>query len=247
MAEQQDRHPNDHKRWNPPGVDRPANFDKDLADEVKDRLLTHTESAGIDIHVGAEDGVVRLFGVVDVLSHKTAAEELARTVPGVKRIENDITVADEEHVKDRHLLQEITERLQHRKDLQNMGVRVHKGVVRLVGHGRTYDHVDEAVKMIQDVAGVRDVRVDRVKVGEGIKEDDADVSRQAEHLLEQLGYNHQLFEVWCNDGDLYVRGFVPTREDRSRIKTEMHKLRGVNKLDALLITDEQMADDDTVH
>ncbi|MFZ5816366.1 MAG: BON domain-containing protein [Bacillota bacterium] len=229
--------------------DRPEPFNHDLhlMKEVKDALLTQTESAGIDIKVSAEDGWVRLHGVVDALSHKTAAEEIVRKIPGVRRIENDITVANEEVFSDKELVAAVTERITKFPEYRNIGARVHKGVVTLVGHAGSHGDVREAVRIAEQVPGVKEVKVLRVKVGEGEKEDDADVSRAAERLLDQMGYDHQLFEVYCDAGVLFVKGLVPTREDKSRIKTAMHKIPGVDKLEALLIPADQMLEEDRVH
>jgi osmotically-inducible protein OsmY len=239
MAEHQSTNQDRQKAFNPPGVQEPFNYDLDLKDRVKSALMSGTESAGIDVQVSTEDGVVRLHGVVDVLSHRRAAEEIARRIPGVTRIENDITIADEEHKSDKDLYHMIGNRLSHRPELRNIGCRVHKGVVTLVGHAGSHDDIEAAVSLVEDMAGVVDVKIQRIKVGEGQKEDDADVSRNAERLLEQMGYDQTLFEVYCDAGVLFVKGFVPTREDRSRIKTEMHKLDGVDKLEALLVTDDE--------
>lgn len=239
MAEHQSKHQERQKAFNPPGVQEPYNADLDLKTQVKNALLEQTESAGIDVQVSAEDGVVRLHGVVDVLSHARAAEEIARRVLGVTRVENDITVANEETATDKDIHEAATTKLSGRPEMMGMGVRVHRGVVTLVGHAGSNDDVKHAKAMVEGMPGVRDVKVGRVKVGEGQKEDDADVARAAERTLEQLGYDHNLFEVYCDAGVLFVKGFVPTREDRSRIKTAMHKLNGVDKLEALLITDDQ--------
>jgi hyperosmotically inducible periplasmic protein len=241
MAEHQSKHQDQDKAFNPPGVQKPFNNDLDLITQVKNALLTGTESAGIDVRVSAEDGVIRLHGVVDVLSHRRAAEEIARRIPGVTRIENDITIADEEHRTDKDLYHLIGTRLTHRPELRNIGCRVHKGVVTLVGHAGSHDDIEAAVSLVEDTAGVRQVKVQRIKVGEGQKEDDADVSRSAEHLLEEMGYDPTVFEVYSDAGVLFVKGFVPTREDRSRIKTAMHRINGVDKLEALLISADQVA------
>lgn len=232
----------EHQTFN---QDRQEPIDQDLAlmREVKDALLSQTDSAGIDVKVAAENGWVRLHGVVDALSHKTAAEEIARRIPGVRRIENDITVANEETFSDKDLLAAVTERITRLPEYRNIGARVHKGVVTLVGHAGSYGDVQEAVRISEGCPGVKEVKVQRVKVGEGEKEDDADVSRTAEHLLDQMGYNHQHFEVYCDAGVLFVKGLVPTREDKSRIKTAMHKIQGVDKLESLLIPEEEMLKD----
>lgn len=239
MAEHQSKNQDHQKAFNPPGVQEPFNYDLDLKDRVKEALLRQTESAGIDIQVSAEDGVIRLSGVVDVLSHKTAAEAIARKIPGVKHIDNDITIANEETATDKDLLQAVTNKLSHHHDLKNIGCRVHKGVVTLVGHAGSNDDVRSAIQLVEDMAGVKDVRVERVKIGEGQKEDDADVSRAAERLIDRMGFDHTLFQVYCDAGVLFVKGFVHTREDRSRLKTDLHKIPGVDKLEATLITDDQ--------
>lgn len=232
MAERETRHGNHEK---------PFDHDAVLAEEVKGALLRGTESAGIDVQVDVVEGTVRLSGVVDVLSHKTAAEEIARKIPGVRRIDNSIAVANEETHGDKDLLEAVTRKLTRSEATRNVGARVHKGVVTLVGHAATYEDVRTATGTVEGMPGVKEVRVARVKVGEGRDEDDADVSRAAERLLDVMGFDHRLFEVYCDAGVLFVKGFVPTREDRSRVKTELHKIPGVGKLEALLITDDQTA------
>ncbi len=240
MAEHQTRHQDHQKRFNPPGVQEPLNQDLQLQQEVKDALLRGTESAGIDVKVSAEDGAIRLHGVVDALSHKRAAEEIARRIPGVHTIDNDITVANEETYTDKDIELAVTGKLGNRREFRQMGCQVHKGVVTLVGHAGSYDDVEAAVRMVEDMGGVREVRADQVKVGEGEKEDDADVSRRAQRLLKEMGYDPRQFLVYCDAGVLFVKGFVPTREDRSRVKTAMHQIRGVAKLEALLVTDDEV-------
>lgn len=239
MAEHQTRNPDRQKPFNPPGVQKPFNNDRALQEQVKSALMSGTESAGIDIKVMVEDGVVRLYGVVDVLSHKTVADDIARRIPGVTRIENDITVADEEHHTDKHLREEITRKFAHRPEYRNMGVQVSKGLVNLVGHAGSYEDVREAARMVEDMAGVTEVKIVKVKVGEGQKEDEADVTRAAMTMLKSMGYDVDQFTVYSDAGVLFVKGFVHTREDRSRIKTAMHKIRGADKVETLLVTDDE--------
>lgn len=217
-----------------------VNQDGLLASEVKDALLKGTESAGIDVKVDARGGVIRLHGVVDVLSHRTVAEEIARRIPGVQGIENEITVANEEAVSDKELMEQVAERLARSEVGRNVGARVHRGAVSLVGHAESYEDVARAVRLVEGMAGVRSVRVERVKVGEGRDEDDADVSRAAERLLDQIGFDHRLFQVYCDAGTLFIKGFVPTAEDRSRLKSELHRIQGVGRLEATLVTEDEM-------
>lgn len=218
----------------------PQTDDAHLIARVKDALLSETESAGIDVQVSGGDGTIRLHGVVDALSHKRAAEEIARRVAGVSRVDNDIAVANEETYSDKEIQETLIKKLEGREETRTIGCRVQRGVVTLVGHAPRQEDVEEAVRLAEDTAGVREVRVERIKVGEGEEEDDADVSRQAIRHLRQMGYDPQQFQVYCDAGILHVKGFVPSRRDRSRIKTAMHRIPGVHKLDALLVTDDQM-------
>lgn len=224
-------------------------FDHDeyLAKEVKDALLAQTDSAGIDIQVSAEDGKVRLYGVVDALSHKSAAEEIVRKIPGVRGIDNDITVANEETLSDKDLEGAVAAKLAEVPEYARIGVRVQKGVVTLMGEARSYEDLDGAVRLAEGVPGVREVRSEKVKVGVGEEEDDADVSRTALRLLARMGYDPDQFQVYTADGALHVKGIVPTRTDRSRIKTAMRGIRGVAKLEALLVSEDEMLQDDEVH
>ncbi len=63
---------------------------EDLTDQLSDRLDIHP--ADISIHV--TDGTVTLAGLVDTDHVRTAAENLALTVPGVTAVENLLTVRD---------------------------------------------------------------------------------------------------------------------------------------------------------
>jgi len=221
--------------------------DEQLAKQVKEALLAQTDSAGIDVQVSARDGTVRLHGVVDALSHKSAAEEIARRVPGVRRIDNDITVANEETLSDRDLEDAVSSRLEDVPEYSRIGAQVEKGVVTLMGEARTYEDLEAAVRLVEGVPGVREVRSDQVKVGVGEEEDDADVSRAALRLLGRMGYDPDRFQLYCADGVLHVKGIVPGREDRSRIKAALRGIRGVAKLEALLVAEDEMLADEEVH
>jgi hyperosmotically inducible protein len=221
-------------------MEKPFNHDLDLMKAVKDALLQGTESAGIDVKVSAEDGVVRLSGVVDVLSHKRAAEAIARRVAGVRHVDNDITVANEETLTDKDLQAAVTGKLAARPEFRQIGCKVHKGVVTLLGHAGSRGDIAGAIRLVEGMAGVRDVVAESIKVDAGEKKEDADLSRAAQRLLDQMGYDHTDFQVYSDAGVLFVKGFVHTREDRSRLKTALHQLSGVGRVEALLITDDQM-------
>lgn len=222
----------------------PTEFNRDiyLRDQVKNALMIGTESAGVDVKVECLDGVINLSGVVDVLSHKTRASEVARTIPGVKEISNHITIADEEHRSDKWIQGELTKQLQRSPWGQQLGCEVRRGVVTIIGHAGASADVADAIHLAEGFPGVVEVVKGPVKIGEHHRADERDMTHEAEHLLDQMGYNAQEFEVWTNAGTLHVKGFVHDREDRTKIRERLGRIPGVESLDALLVTDDQVAE-----
>lgn len=218
------------------------NYDTYLRDKVKEALQLGTDSAGIDVKVECRDGIINLFGVVDVLSQRTQASEVARTIPGVKEISNNITVADEEHHSDKWIQGELTKQLNRSPYGQSLGCEVRRGVVTILGHADSSADVADAIHLAEGFPGVIEVVRGPVKIGEHHKDDERDMAFEAEHLLDQMGYNHQDFEVYVDGGTLHVKGFVPDREDRTKIRERLGRIPGVAQLDSLLVTDDQVAE-----
>lgn len=66
--------------------------DKDLTKAVKDRLKSDPQMKKIDVRV--DSGVVILSGEVDSIAASARASEVARSVPGVRSVKNDVTYKD---------------------------------------------------------------------------------------------------------------------------------------------------------
>ncbi|HLO03772.1 MAG TPA: BON domain-containing protein [Symbiobacteriaceae bacterium] len=222
----------------------PTEFNHDiyLRNQVKEALQKGTDSAGVDVKVECRDGVINLFGVVDVLSQRTQASEIARTIPGIKEISNNITVADEEHHSDKWIQGELTKQLQRSPWGQSLGCEVKRGVVTILGHAGAAADVADAIRLAEGFPGVAEVIKGHVKIGEHHRADERDMAYEAEHLLDHMGFDHQDFEVSVDGGTLHVKGFVHDREDRTKIRERLGRIPGVETLDALLVTDDQVAD-----
>lgn len=213
----------------------PIDHEQRLVQDVKDALLRGTESAGLDVRVASANGTIRLYGVVDVFSQKTAAEAIARRIPGVRHVENDITVANEGDFGDKRLLEVVTERLTSVPDLRDVGCRVHRGRVELVGHVATRGDEMRAVQVAGSTPSVAGV-TSHLKIGEGQDEDEGMLSRVAERLLDQMGLDSGQFEVYADAGVLFVKGFVKDDFQRKQVIRMMERLDGVQKVEATLIT-----------
>lgn len=66
--------------------------DKAVEGKVKSELLADPDVKGLAINVEVHNGRVQLSGFVNSLSQKNRAAELARNVPGVQYVKNDLVV-----------------------------------------------------------------------------------------------------------------------------------------------------------
>jgi osmotically-inducible protein OsmY len=67
------------------------NFDDDrIRKNVSDRLVDDTDLDASDIEVGVNKGVVTLRGSVDSLWDKRRAEDITKSVPDVKGVNNKL-------------------------------------------------------------------------------------------------------------------------------------------------------------
>jgi hyperosmotically inducible periplasmic protein len=76
----------------PQEIERTPPAEAELATEVKIALVEAPALAAAAIFVDAEGDLVRLGGFADSAEEREQAERIAREVPGVARVENDIQV-----------------------------------------------------------------------------------------------------------------------------------------------------------
>ena len=138
-----------------------------ITSATKVRLAADSRTPATEINVDTYDGVVTLFGMVPSQESRSAAQEIARSVSGVQRVENKIEVVpspkqDMVQARDDVILQGVKKTLQDRGDQNNasIGVEVSNGVVRLTGMVPTWERSLSAVYSARSVSGVRSVRND---------------------------------------------------------------------------------------
>ena len=66
--------------------------DNAISGSVRSRLAAHSALKGLNLYVDTHDGVVTLRGQVAKVEQKSAAETSARSVQGVRSVQNLITV-----------------------------------------------------------------------------------------------------------------------------------------------------------
>jgi osmotically-inducible protein OsmY/sporulation protein YlmC with PRC-barrel domain len=127
--------------------------DDELKEDVEDVLSREELVRALDlpVRVDVEDGVVRLRGFVYNHAVRSRLEELARSVPGVVDVRNDLAV-------DMDLLQRVVAALQsdpRTRSLRGYRIEVREGVVELEG---SVASIDAATALEEVVASVSDIR-----------------------------------------------------------------------------------------
>lgn len=154
--------------------------DARLEAEVRLALLEKLGNDGLDVRVDALGGRVRLSGAVDQRSTQELAEEVARAVPGVQRVDNAIAsrndsssgtpVANAVGTAENEVLDAILEMRVGRNLLGEIGryaldleVESTDGVVSLRGALPDEERKSLALRAARETSGVRRV-VDLLKV-----------------------------------------------------------------------------------
>lgn len=134
--------------------------ERGLEKAVRRVIDTDPGRHGYEINVKARGSEIVLTGVVDVLAEKERLRELAQAVPGVERVEADLTVSTDGEITDRGVEFEVSEELAAQPDLdpKEVGVRVSDGVAHLVGHLEDPEDEAVAVRTAAKARGVKEVR-----------------------------------------------------------------------------------------
>jgi osmotically-inducible protein OsmY len=143
-----------------------------ITSAAKLRLLANSATPALDINVDTRGGVVTLFGMVPTREAKTAAEQEAAKVSGVKRVVNELQVvasARQEAVaaQDDDIEQAVEKALEARQTLtgEDVSVEVKDGVVRLTGSVPSETARVTAATTARAIPGVRAVLWEDLKIG----------------------------------------------------------------------------------
>jgi len=138
-----------------------------ITSATKMKLAADSRTPATEINVDTTGGVVTLFGMVPTQESKSAAQEIAKGVSGVKQVENKLEVVaakqqDKVQARDEDVLANVKQALKDggNQDNATIGVEVSNGVVRLTGTVPTWERSLSAVFSARSVQGVRSVRND---------------------------------------------------------------------------------------
>ncbi|MHB8842075.1 MAG: BON domain-containing protein [Candidatus Aquicultor sp.] len=137
--------------------------DVDLVDEVMQRLRVEPTIEAESLTASAKNGTVKIEGTVKNIKQKMLASNLAKQMPGVVKIENDLAVSEHPVSLDVATENEVLRALEmSRINMTNMRVNVLDGVVYLDGTVDTYGQKELAQKIAGKIPEVRFVQNDLV-------------------------------------------------------------------------------------
>lgn len=131
------------------------------------KQLSGKRFSGVQVQV--QGGVVHLTGEVDRYADKADAEKRINKMHEATSVRNDISVAGGGNVSDEELFQKLGKALAYVRQgyesypFDSFTLQVHNGVVTVGGFAAEPVDKDDALGVVQNAAGVRDV-VDKIQV-----------------------------------------------------------------------------------
>ncbi len=210
--------------------------DAQIMSSVKDSYIFKTFLRGDDIKIVCKDGVVTLTGVVAGSSRKLLAETTVAAMPGVKKVDNRLTIKDEDPTanSDAWIQEkvEITLAVHRSVNDSKIDVSAKDGVITLKGVTSNQAKKELATAYAEDVDGVKSVKNEMVVngswkatyidakdyVGDAVD----DTSRTAKNAI-----NYAAYTVDDSSITAQVKYALLSHRSTSALKTKVKTFKGV--------------------
>ncbi len=199
-----------------------------------------------NIRVESSGGVVTLTGMVTQEDHRALAQETVAGLPGVLRVDNQLTVAAEQPTEhsDRWISMKVKTVLAFHKNVSSAATEVETrdGVVTLSGSAGSEAKKQLTAEYTRDVDGVKEVRNDLVVAGAkpaaetlGGKVDDASITAQIKTTLLFRKSTHALAtRVRTRNGVVTLHGQAGSAAERDLATRIAEDINGVKRVDNLM-------------
>ena len=225
---------------------RAATTDAQIVSSVKDTYVFKTFLKGDDIKVVSQSGVVTLTGVVENSARKLLAEMTVAALPGVKSVDNRLTVKGAEPTanSDAWIKEKVETTLTLHKSVRDsqIEVAVKDGIVTLKGIAVNQAKKDLATAYTEDVEGVKNVK-NEMTVSSTYKStystaveyvDDASITAQVKYaLLTHRSTSALNTKVETKDGVVTLSGKAKNSAEKTLatlLANDINGVQGVNNL-----------------
>jgi hyperosmotically inducible protein len=138
--------------------------DSVISTQVKSALLADPDIKGFDFKIATRKGEVQLSGFVDNQSQIERALVVTQAVQGVKSIDNKVSLKGAatsigNKVDDSIVTAQVKAALLSEASIKSLDIAVvtRQGVVQLSGFVNNQSQIDQAIKVVQSIAGVSSV------------------------------------------------------------------------------------------
>jgi hyperosmotically inducible periplasmic protein len=219
-----------------------ADIDQKIEAAAQNSYIFKTYLKGDDIRVVSKGGVVILSGTVPEERHKTLARETVESLPGVKRVDDQLQVGGKkpDEGSDAWVSVKVKAALVFHRNVSAVRTKVHvkDGMVTLTGVAISQAEKDLAGEYAKDVEGVKEVKnqmtVGKVPASERTWEDkidDASVTAQVKAVL----FAHRSTSaiktgVRTQDGVVTLTGTAKNAAEKDLITKLTSDINGVVKV-----------------
>ncbi len=204
--------------------------DRDLRDVVLRQLEWDPRVQSDDVSVKAKEGTVTLTGFVRTYTEKYAAENVAKSVYGVRAVANDIEVKPTTRT-DPEIARDVVEamRIDVRVPDERIKATVREGFVTLEGSAEWYFQREAAEGRARHVHGVRGV-FNKIEVKSMVASTAEVKSRIEDALRRSAELDARRISVSLQDGAVTLEGNVHTWFERTEAERAAWAAPGVSRV-----------------
>lgn len=222
--------------------------DDRIVSSAKDSYVFKTVLKNGDVQIQSKDGVVTLSGTVVEESHKLLAQETAANLPGVKSVNNELTLKGDRpaEMSDAWITLKVKSTLLFHRSVSAMTeVSTKDGVVTLKGTADNEAQKDLTAEYVRDVDGVKEVMNEMTvaKTTEtpvekkpeertvGDKIDDASITALVKAtLLSHRSTSGLNTKVETTDGVVTLSGVAKNEAEKNLATKYVNDVRGVKNV-----------------
>ncbi|MHB8126966.1 MAG: BON domain-containing protein [Desulfitobacteriaceae bacterium] len=219
--------------------------EKELLQDIKQLIQTHFGETGQGIHVEVKGDRIALWGTVDSLVEKDFIAQRIRRLDGVRELDNSLTVANDGKITDKDIELGISERFMgsNYPEITQLGCRVSRGIVTLLGHVGTQSTERQAKRLASQVRGVKEIRSE-ISFHEKTVDNATLVNRVENALAASPWVNALEIKSSAHNGLITLRGLVDTQEELEWAVDTAYQVPGVKVVVSELISRHQSKDED---
>jgi len=214
----------------------------ELVKEYEAKVKADAELSEYEIEASvSEDKVMKITGKVPGAELKQKAERLARTVAGVKSIDNSLSLSGEAmkemELSDRRLRRELEKKIDADSELSMYPIRVDvdDGRATVSGCVSNDDERDKTTELAETVTGLSEVRNELRLSDEMAEEFMAKVEADSELRDFDLGVE------MTRGNHMTITGRLPNKDYRKKAEELAETVSGVGKVENKIATSEEMA------